>query len=167
MHDCYSTTYPNGSAFQAWRAGFREGVKMCLDRGRKPSESEFKDAVHKRNMDHLSIWHNIGADVEYGTYAILGARMGTYKTMLTDWDYTEVQWFDNLQQIWNSEVVEPEQVEVQAYKLGEELNMRLALPMEIFTPNTSAFFKHHYQSNWYNMGPTVREIDVIRSREGW
>jgi hypothetical protein len=28
MHDCYSTTYPNGSAFHAWRAGFREGVKM-------------------------------------------------------------------------------------------------------------------------------------------
>ena len=31
MHDCYSVTYPNGSAFQAWRAGFREGVKMCLN----------------------------------------------------------------------------------------------------------------------------------------
>ena len=31
MHDCYSTTYPNGSAYQAWRAGFREGVKMCLN----------------------------------------------------------------------------------------------------------------------------------------
>ena len=33
MYDCYSTTYPNKSAFQAWRAGFREGVKMVLDRG--------------------------------------------------------------------------------------------------------------------------------------
>ena len=33
MHDCYSTTYPNSTPFQAWRAGFREGVKMCLDRG--------------------------------------------------------------------------------------------------------------------------------------
>jgi len=31
----------------------------------------------------------------------------------------------------------------------------------------SNFFKHHYMSNWYNMGATVREIDVIRSREGW
>jgi hypothetical protein len=30
MHDCYSTTYPNATPFQAWRAGFREGVKMCL-----------------------------------------------------------------------------------------------------------------------------------------
>ena len=37
MYDCFSTTYPNGSAFHAWRAGFREGVKMCLNRGAKPS----------------------------------------------------------------------------------------------------------------------------------
>ena len=49
MHDCYSVTYPNGSAFHAWRAGFREGVKMCLDRGRRPSVNEFKDRVHSRN----------------------------------------------------------------------------------------------------------------------
>ena len=43
MHDCYSNTYPNGSAFHAWRAGFREGVKMCLQRGRKPTVEEFKN----------------------------------------------------------------------------------------------------------------------------
>ena len=96
MHDCYSTTYPNGSAFHAWRAGFREGVKMCLNRGAKPSLIDFKDSVHKRNMDHLSIWQNVGDDVEYGNWAMFGARQGTYMTMLTDWDYTQVQWFDTL-----------------------------------------------------------------------
>ena len=53
MHDCYSVTYPNGSAFQAWRAGFREGVKMCLNKGAKPTLSEFKQQVHHRNLDHL------------------------------------------------------------------------------------------------------------------
>jgi len=167
MHDCYSITYPNGSAFHAWRAGFREGVKMCLNQGTKPTVVEFKDAVHKRNMDHLSIWQNIGSDVEYGTYAILGARMGTYKTMLSDWDHRDVQWFDNLQSIWESEVAAPDQVEVQAYDIGQELKNQLDLPMEIFTPTTSAFFKRHYRSDWYNLGPTVREMDVIRSYEGW
>ena len=49
MNDCYSVTYPNGSAFHAWRAGFREGVKMCLNRGAIPTVSEFRDRVHKRN----------------------------------------------------------------------------------------------------------------------
>ena len=28
MHNVYSTSHPNGSKLHAWRAGFREGVKM-------------------------------------------------------------------------------------------------------------------------------------------
>jgi hypothetical protein len=31
----------------------------------------------------------------------------------------------------------------------------------------SAFFKQHYRSNWHNQGVMVREIDVIRTQEGW
>jgi hypothetical protein len=31
----------------------------------------------------------------------------------------------------------------------------------------SRFFKHHYRSNWHNLGVMVREIDVIRKQEGW
>ena len=85
MHDCYSTTYPNGSAKHAWRAGFREGVKMCLNKGARPTVADFRDRVHQRNLDHLTVWHNVGADVEHGTWAMAGARLGTYKTMLTKW----------------------------------------------------------------------------------
>jgi hypothetical protein len=96
MHDCYSTTYPNATPFQAWRAGFREGVKMCLDRGKRPSLLEFEQRVYQRNYDHLTIWHNVGSDVENGEWAIYGSRLGTYLTMLTEWDYKEVQNFDRL-----------------------------------------------------------------------
>lgn len=166
MHDCYSTTYPNGSVFHAWRAGFREGVKMCLDRGRKPSIEEFKDSVHKRNMDHLEIWQNVGRDAEYGRWAILGARQGTYKTMLTDWDHKEVQWFDALENIWDTEVRSVD-VDLNCQSYGEELKHRLGLNMVEMDAEQSRFFKTHYMSNWYNMGPTVREIDIIRMREGW
>ena len=77
MHDCYSVTYPNGSAYHAWRAGFREGVKMCLNQGIRPGLAEFKTRVHQRNLDHLTIWHNVGCDVEHGIWSIAGARMGT------------------------------------------------------------------------------------------
>ena len=52
MYDCYSTTYPNYTPFQAWRAGFREGVKMCLNRGAKPSVAEFQSRVHSKNLDN-------------------------------------------------------------------------------------------------------------------
>jgi len=165
MHDCYSTTYPNGSPFQAWRAGFREGVKMCLDRGRKPTELEFKDAVHKRNMDHLTIWHNVGLDVENGAWAIAGARQGTSMTMLEDWDYREVQWFDNLAELWSTIQNKDPHKMIEFY--GDSLSGRLDLPMNLLDAKSSKFFKHHYRSNWHNMGATVREMDVIRSQEGW
>ena len=35
FNDSYSISYTNASPFQAWRAGFREGVKMSLNEGAK------------------------------------------------------------------------------------------------------------------------------------
>lgn len=165
MHDCYSTTYPNGSPKHAWRAGFREGVKMCLDKGRRPSLTEFRDRVHKRNLDHLTVWHNVGLDVDQGAWAVAGARMGTYKTMLTDWDYREVQWFDALEELW-AEIRSTDPAEIIQH-FQEPLKTQLDLPMSVLIPAQSAFFKHHYRSNWSNRGVMTREIDVIRNQEGW
>jgi hypothetical protein len=165
MHDCYSTTYPNGSAFHAWRAGFREGVKMCLNKGTRPTLSEFKQRVHHRNLDHLTIWHNVGTDVDYGMWAIAGARQGTYMTMLTEWDYTEVQDFDKLAELWKT--VEDSDARLLANRLAPDLGQQLDLPMSILEAEQSKFFKHHYRSNWHNQGVMIREIDVIRQQEGW
>lgn len=165
MHDCYSTTYPNGSAFHAWRAGFREGVKMCLNRGAKPSVSEFRERVHARNLDHLTIWHNVGADVENGLWAIAGARQGTHMTMLTDWDYRAVQSFDALSEIWKeNKSCDPADL---IMEFRDPLSTQLDLPMGIHGAELSKFFKHHYRSNWHNRGIMVTEMDVIRQQEGW
>lgn len=165
MHDCYSTTYPNGSAKQAWRAGFREGVKMCLNKGARPSLAEFQQRVHQRNLDHLTIWHNVGRDVENGIWAMAGARMGTYMTMLTEWDYRLVQDFDALHELWLT--VESQDAELLAGRVSEDLHTQLDLPMIVLDSSASRFFKHHYRSNWHNQGIMVREIDVIRRQEGW
>lgn len=165
MHDCYSTTYPNGSQFQAWRAGFREGVKMVLNHGQRPTVADFKEQVNRRNMDNLTIWHNIGSDVTHGYWAIAGARQGTYMTVLTNWNYNEVQWFDNLAELWKT--VEKSDPRVLAGQIGIELYEQLGLPVAILEGEQSAFFKRHYRSDWHNQGIMTREIDVIRRQEGW
>jgi hypothetical protein len=165
MHDCYSTTYPNGSPFQAWRAGFREGVKMCLDRGRRPTTTEFTDRVHKRNLDHLTIWHNVGTDAEHGEWAIAGARQGTYMTMLTNWDHQLVQDFDALAELWRT--VKDSEPRMLSNLVGIDLGTQLALPVSMLEAEQSRFFKQHYCSDWHNQGIMTREIDVIRKREGW
>jgi hypothetical protein len=165
MHDCYSRTYPNGDAKHAWRAGFREGVKMCLDQGRRIDSDNFTVKIHRRNLDHLTIWHNIGADAEFGEWAIAGARQGTYMTMLTNWDYTQVQDFAALDELFKT--VEDSQPRLLSYRIGEDLHSQLGLPVAILEAEQSEFFKHHYSRSWQNRGVMTREIDVIREIEGW
>ena len=165
MYDCYSTTYPNQTPFQAWRAGFREGVKMCLVNGTVPDINEFRQSVPGRNFDNLTIWHNIGADVENGDWAIYGARYGTYMTMLNDWDPKQVQWFDNLSIMWD--MVKNNNPNASAVAIGEELKTKLNLPIMNMNSEQSKFFKRHYNVDKYNLGPLVKEIDVIRQIEGW
>jgi len=156
MADCYSTTYPNATAFQAWRAGFREGVKMCLDRGTRPSLSEFEQRVHSRNYDNLCIWQSVGADVENGLWAIAGARQGTYNTMLSDWDYTEVQDFAKLKSYWDNTVHKFE-INDFVHLFADDLKNRLGLPIVDMTAEQSKFFKHHYKSQFKNKGIMVKE----------
>jgi hypothetical protein len=165
MYDCYSTTYPNGDAFHAWRAGFREGVKMCLNKGAKPTVEDFKEQAHRKNLENLTIWHNVGTDVEYGEWAIAGARQGTYMTMLTNWDHRDVQNFDALAELWAT--VKDSDPRLLGGRVADDLHSQLDLPMAIFEGEQSRFFKQHYCSNWHNRGIMVREIDVIKQQEGW
>jgi len=165
MYDCYSTTYPNYTPFQAWRAGFREGVKMCLNRGAVPSIDEFKETVASRNLNNLTIWHNVGADVDNGLWAIYGARLGTYMTMLTSWEHVNVQWFDNYTVLWEEH--KDKDSEREATLLGAALHDKLGLPMCTLSKEQSKFFKRHYNADKHNLGPLITEMDVIRRIEGW
>ena len=47
------------------------------------------------------------------------------------------------------------------------LDAQLDLPICMYGPEESKFFKFHYRSNWHNQGIMVREMDVIRRQEGW
>jgi len=160
MWNVYGTTHPNGDAYHAWRAGFREGVKMCLNKGVKPSLEQFEEMVHNKNLDNLLVWMNVGGDAEYGFEAMEGARVGTYMTMLTDWDYTEVQDFSKIQQIHDDN-------ELGVDDVGEILSKRLGLPILGFHREQSKFFKHFYRKTHQQLDFMSKEIDVIRKREGW
>jgi len=154
MNDCYSTTYPNQTPFQAWRAGFREGVKMCLDRGTKPTLEQFESRVHSRNYDHLCIWQTVGADADNGFWAIYGARLGTYMIMLEGWNYKEVQNFDTLAKLWD--IFKDDDADA-CRRIGSTLRTRLGLPIVNMGAEESCFFKHHYKSIFKNLGPMARE----------
>jgi len=166
MHNVYSTTYPNQSEQQAWQAGFREGVKMCLVQGVKPTLEEFNQMVHARNLDNLLIWMNVGVDAKNGGSAMYGARFGVYKTMLTDWDYTEVQDFDVLNQIYTDNPYS-RHGDVLTNSLTQSLVSRLNLPIVDYNVEQSKFFKEFYVKQHKQMDFMTTEISVIRNQEGW
>ena len=154
MHDCYSTTYPNATPFQAWRAGFREGVKMCLDRGAKPRLTEWESRLNERNYDNLCIWQSVGADIDNGFWSMYGARLGTFFTMLQNWDYRQVQDFDELSNLWN----EVKGDSLAHYRdMGNILRNKLNLPIVDMGPTESKFFKQHYNKIFKNRGIMIRE----------
>ena len=159
MHDCYSTTYPDGSAKQAWRAGFREGVKMCTRDGVvPPSKQDFLKWVWPRNLQNLTIWQTIGRDTEMGFWAILGARLGTHYLMLRDWDHTEVRDFDKLDQLWS---LHENDDEIVCGQIGGELNQYLGTGIVEIDARQSRFFKNYISRGWHNRGPTVTERQVM------
>jgi hypothetical protein len=118
-----------------------------------------------RNLDNLTVWHNAGADVDNGMWAKYGARLGTYMTMLTDWDHTHVQWFDNIAQLWDSH--KNANIVDQIKTLGIALNNKLGLPTDMLNKEQSKFFKRHYRRDFRNLGTLVTEMEVIRRIEGW
>jgi hypothetical protein len=165
MYNCYSTTYPNYSPKQAWRAGFREGVKMCSRDGMMPvNGSEFLKHVWPKNLQNLLIWQSIGRDVENGNWAILGARLGTHYLMLREWDYREVQDFECLDKLWELHKNDDEQV---SQTIAQELNRTLGTEIVELDSAASKFFKHYISRGWRNKDIMAKEIDVIKQQEGW
>jgi hypothetical protein len=149
MNSCYSDVHNNATNQQAWRAGFREGVKMALDRGIKPSKEEFQKN-HWKNLHRLYIWLMVGADVENGNWGIFGARAGLYMTMCTDWDYIQVRDFEYLNDLWKQsfEGVAETDVENESAEYGVKLINKLELPIAELPlgPQQSNFFKTVYQN---------------------
>ena len=86
-------------------------------------------------------------------------------TMLTSWDPKEVQWFDNYEKLWDryKDADPMHHINIHDNTLG----VSLGLPVCVLSPEQSKFFKRHYNSDKHNLGPLVREIDVIRKIEGW
>ena len=143
----FSTIHNNATKHQAWRAGFREGVKLALDRGEKVTKKGLLGS-HWRNLHKLYIWLMVGLDSVNGLWSVLGARAGLYKTMCTNWDYINVRDFDHLNAIWREEFesLTDDEAYEKICELGEILVDDLEIKIDIhpLNPKQSEFFKTVY-----------------------
>ncbi len=148
----YSDSIITGSPFQAWRAGFREGVKMTLLDGVRVPPQEIKERIWWHNIHRLRMWSTVGAHEENGLYAILGARMGTWMTNCTDWNYIDVRDFEILRDMYDQNI-DHNNVEHDIIELGEKIKINLGLDWPDFTPQQSKYTLDLYDET-INLGLT-------------
>jgi len=140
---CYSNIFITASPYQAWRAGFREGVKMTLLDGVKVPSQEIKERIWWHNIHRLRMWSTVGSHEENGKYAILGTRMGTWMTNCTDWNYINVRDFKILENIYEQNV-NHNSVEEDAKKLGDKIKYQLGLDWPWFDEQQSKYILDLY-----------------------
>lgn len=148
----YSDSIITGSPFQAWRAGFREGVKMTLLNGEKVPSQEIKERIWWHNIHRLRMWSTVGAHEENGLYASLGARMGTWMTNCTPWNYVDVRDFEILRNIYEQNV-DHACVQEDAQDLGLKIKYHLGLDWPWFNADQSKYILDLYDET-INLGLT-------------
>ena len=184
MNNIYCNVMNNGSPLQAWRAGFREGVKMGLVDGDVIDPQMLKQQVHDKNYKRLLTWMTVGEDSENGLWAIYGARLGCYMTNIarTQWDWRNVRDFRYLTNYFETEVLpnftgdeselcartgiswDKKLLKQATLDLGTDIRKQLKLEIADLGVEGSAFFKEVY-INPSRLGAQVREDQVEDSIE--
>ena len=159
MNNVYCDVMNNGSPLQAWRAGFREGVKMGLENGDVVDPGDIK-RIHRENYKRLLVWMSVGEDTTNGLWAIYGARLGCYMTNIQrhEWDWKNVRDFDWLSNYFQTELFpqfeggdqlcvntgvtwDQNKLKQETVKIGSELRGVLDLEISDMDSVASRFFK--------------------------
>jgi len=137
LHNCYSTSVINTTAKQAFIAGYREGVKLSMDRGQRVRPENFKKNIDSSNLIKLATWMSVGSDVEHGRFAMLGARAGCYDLAVNDEAcHLELDILEESFEFLHKSHLEKELVE---YK--NSIEQKLGLNVPDLDQSASKFFK--------------------------
>ena len=133
----------NSTDKQAWQAGFREGVKMSLDQGKRVSPANFVKDIWRGNLRNLCMWMSVGADVKNGLWAIYGACQGCLWTTLNqDWDHSITRDFTELDNIWDQTIDQGDESRKRAItEMHSDLNYHLGLNVALLDEEQSKFVK--------------------------
>lgn len=139
MPGCFSTVYTNASAYQAFRVGFREGVKLSMEQGRLLAFNEWSTTMHAANYQRLMTWMTVGNDVKNGAWSIYGARLAVYLLQFEDFDFVNIRdyaWFKDFFELHAN--ADP----VRASKsLGKKISDGLDYVLPDFDSEQSSFMK--------------------------
>lgn len=147
VHRTFSDVYVIGSPYQAFRVGYREGVKLTLDRGKRVHPRDMRNILHRNNLRNAKIWASVGADTQNGLWAMLGTRMAWNHMCEMDFDHTLIRdyaWFDEK---WR--------------KIIDRLMGTEEAAIEAASPNSSSIKAQALLSNIKNYGENIEQYTGI------
>ena len=113
------------SDYQAFRAGFREGVKLLLENNLPKALTQ----IDYRNFDRLWMWSHVGADMPHGEHAIYGARLAINWMLTQTFDYNNIIDFESIEDYYTGSVADSNQLfhlvrtETNNWLLGDVLSV--------------------------------------------
>ncbi|ABA81097.1 hypothetical protein GQF56_16855 [Rhodobacter sphaeroides] len=152
-----SEVHVTGTPAQAFRAGFREGVKLNLGGGRLaydvhpdlPRGEALLRHVGAANHERLRIWCSVGIDVAHGDWALLGARLGCAMVALDGFDPARVADYGWFARFWQEEILPAHDTEAgrraAIARLGRRLRAELGLALADLDAEASAFVRSIYR----------------------
>jgi hypothetical protein len=121
-------------------AGYREGVKMSTDKGKPITAKNYTGNIWKNNLNILSTWCTVGADVENGKFAMLGARMGCFYTVIEPSnDFFKIRDLTELEKYFAD--LDIENIDEELKMFGNSLRQQLDIPIAEYNKEDSKFFK--------------------------
>jgi hypothetical protein len=131
---------------------------MTLLDGVRVPPQEIQERIWWHNIHRLRMWSTVGAHEEHGLYAIYGARLGTWMTNCTNWNYVDVRDFDVLKNIYDNNVTH-DQIEKDIQELSVTLRNELGLNWANFDAKQSEYICEMYEESialgqtYYNKAP--------------
>jgi hypothetical protein len=177
----FSTCHPNPTPLHAFRAGYREAVKLSLVQGHPAGAAAFFDKVSRISRQRLLIWCSLGADAEHGLWCMYGARLACAAALDEQIDLTLLANFDLFRRFFDAHVMPPLRGADRSCPLsdlswseaaladacvrqGERLR-EAGLGVVEFSPEQSAFVKQVY-STGLDLGAFDMLGNLYRSGDG-
>lgn len=134
FNNIYSTNYINGSPLQAYRAGYREGVKYGVS---------IQRYNNRELIRRVAIWASVGADVENGQWSMLGARHGLLNAFSDQKNVQEINDYAHLQDEWKALIkAAPADLNLMLKKSLEEIEcLKVDIPVVEMSAEESKEFK--------------------------
>lgn len=142
MNNTYGTVMNNASPKQAFRAGFREGVKMGLDQGHKVPVEDFNHRMYPGNYARWLTWMTVGRDVLNGDWAIYGARLGAYNLYINNFDQSVISDYDWFNAYWKDIEELTKYPDEDSNRVMQALVKELNIPLVELSAEQSLWFKH-------------------------